>query len=146
MKRVALGLALLALMASPVVQAEEPAKPSVDQIVKDIAAIGPDALLARVKQLKDEAANLNKAAGELRKQADGLDGQANALRAQIAAVEKFTTELVNAMAPPAPPAAPAPATPAAQPAPAAAAPAPAAEPAPAAAAPPAEAAPAKPKE
>jgi hypothetical protein len=50
MKRIGMMLMILGLMVSPVVQSEEPAKPSVDQIVKDIAAIGPDALLARVKQ------------------------------------------------------------------------------------------------
>ena len=100
MKRVTVVLMMMALIATPAVLAEDPPKPSVDQIVKDIAAIGPDALLARVKQLKDEVAKLNGQAGELRKQADGLDGQANALRTQIAAVEKFTNELVAAMAPP----------------------------------------------
>ncbi len=148
-----------ALLAAPLAWTQDaPPPPDVNAVIEQMAAVGPDALLARVKELKAAEGDLVKQATDLRTQADQKDAEANALRARIAAVEKFTTDLAAMSAPPAP-AAPAPAeaapAPAPAPAEAAAAPAPApaemaaAAPAPAEAAPapapaPAEAAPATP--
>ncbi len=102
--------------------AQEPAKPDVDAVVEQIAAIGPEALVARVKELKAAEGNLKQEAVQLRQQADAKDKEAEAIRNRVAAVEKFLTDL-NAVMNPQPPAEPA-AQPAADPAPA-----PAAEPA-----------------
>jgi len=143
-----------ALLAAPIAWTQDaPPPPDVNAVIEQMAAVGPDALLARVKELKAAEAELLKQAADLRTQADQKDAEVNALRARIAAVEKFTSDLAAMSAPPAPPAPPAEAQPAAAP-PAEAAPAPA--PAEAAAAPapapaemaatpaPAEAAPAAP--
>jgi hypothetical protein len=152
-----------AVLAAPLVWAADappaPPAPDVNAVIEQMAAVGPTALLARVKELKAAEAELGTQAKALRQQADQKDAEAAALRGRIAAVEKFTADLA-AMAAPAPvtpaapaaaaaapvPAAPADAAPAAATAaaaPAQAAPAPAA-PAPAASAPaaPAPAAPA----
>jgi pyruvate dehydrogenase E2 component (dihydrolipoamide acetyltransferase) len=147
MKKIILAAALL---AAPLVSAQDaPAAPDVNAVIEQMAAVGPEALLARVKELRAAEADLAGQATALRQQADQKDAEAAAVRARIAAVEKFTGELAAMIAPPpAPPAAEA--QPAAAPAPAEAAPAPAeaapAAPAPAEAAPapaPAEAAPAE---
>lgn len=130
-----------ALLAAPLAWTQDaPPPPDVNAVIEQMAAVGPDALLARVKELKAAEADLVKQAADLRAQADQKDADVNALRARIAAVEKFTADLAAMSAPPPPPAE---AQPAAAP-PAEAAPAPAetaAAPAPEAA-PPAEAAPA----
>jgi hypothetical protein len=130
---------------------DDPPKPDVNKVIEDMAAVGPEQLLARVQELKNAEQELIKQAADLRAQADQKDAEVNALRARIAAVDKFTTELAAAMAP-APAAAPAPVAEAAPaPTPEAVAPPPpaaemaAATPAPAPeATPPAEAAPAPP--
>jgi 2-oxoglutarate dehydrogenase E2 component (dihydrolipoamide succinyltransferase) len=121
---------------------DDPPKPDVNKVIEDMAAVGPEQLLARVHELKAAEQELLKQATDLRTQADQKDAEVAALRARIAAVEKFTTELAAAMAP-APPAAPAPVAEAAPaPAPEAVAPpAPAAEMAAATPAPAPEAAP-----
>lgn len=116
---VAVALFAIAVVTPGYSQAEGP---TVDQVISDLAAIGPEVLLARVKDLKTQAANLTTQAAEMRKKAGELDAQAANLKKQIEAVEKFTTELAKAMNP-APAPAPTPATPAAAPAPAPATPA-----------------------
>ncbi len=121
-----------ALLMSGAAWTDEAPKPDVNKVIEDMAAIGPEQLLARVNELKAAEQEYVKQAADLRAQADQKDAEVAALRARIAAVEKFTTELAAAMAP-APP--PAPAAEAAAP-PAEAAPAPPA--AEMAAAPPAE--------
>lgn len=133
--KLSVAVALAALSLAPQTFAEGEA-PSVDKVITDLAAIGPDALLARVVELKTQVATLTTQANEMRTKAGELDAQAAALTAQIAAVEKFTTELAKAMNP----------SPPAEATPAEAAPAPAAEAAAPAAAPAAEAAPAAPVE
>jgi len=132
-----------AMFAAPFVAAQDaPPAPDVNAVIEQMAAVGPEALLARVKELRAAETDLVGQAAALRQQADQKDAEAAAVRARIAAVEKFTGELAAMITPPPAPA-PAEAQPAAAPAPAEAAPAPAeAAPAPA----PAEAAPAAPAE
>lgn len=125
LRRISIFTVLLAAIVMVPVHAEDPSV--LDKVIADLAKVGPDALLARVKELKDKSVALNKEAAGLRTKADQLDAQAATLKAQVDAVEKFTTELAKAMAPPPAPA-PTPAAPAATPAPAPAKPA---EPAPA---------------
>jgi 2-oxoglutarate dehydrogenase E2 component (dihydrolipoamide succinyltransferase) len=122
MKTLFLAAALMAAVGAWAQDA--PPAPDVNKVIEDMAAIGPDALLARVKELKAVEQNTVQQAAELRAQADQKDSEANALRARIAAVEKFTAELTAAMTPPAPKPAPE-ATPAAAPPPAEPVPAPA---------------------
>ncbi len=143
MKKLILAAAIL---AAPLASAQDaPAPPDVNAVIEQMAAVGPEALLARVKELRAVETDLVGQATALRQQADQKDAEAAALRARIAAVEKFTGDLAALTAPPPAPA-PVEAQPAAAPAPAEAAPAPAeiaaapADAAPAAA--PAEAAPA----
>lgn len=128
-----MGLALVALIAAAPAFADEAPKPDVNKVLEDMAAIGPDALLARVKELRATEQQLKNQAAELRKQADQKDAEAAALRKRIETVEKFTADLVAATKPPEPKPAPE-AKPAAQPAPAKPepqpAPAPAEQPAP----------------
>ena len=134
LKRSILAIALTMGLMPGLALAEGEAAPTVDKVMADLAAVGPDALLARVKELQGQVDNLNAQAAAKRKEADQLVAQGEALKKQIAAVEKFTAELAKAMAPPPPPE-PTPAAPAAAPA----------EPAPATP-PPAEPAPEQPKE
>ena len=135
MKKLILAAAIL---AAPLAWTQDaPKPPDVNAVIEQMAAVGPEALLARVKELKTAETDLAGQAAALRQQADQKDAEAAALRARIAAVEKFTGDLA-AMA--APPPAPVAAQPAAAPTPAAPAMAPAAAPTPA----PAEAAPAAP--
>ena len=145
MRRVLIIAAVTLTAAGSWGQEAAPA-PDVNQVIEQMAAVGPEALLARVKELKSAEQGLVKQAGDLRAQADQKDKEAEALRARIAAVEKFTAALAAAMAPPPLPElakeakaepAPAPAEAAPAPPPAEAAAPPAEQPAP-----PAEAAPA----
>jgi uncharacterized protein (DUF3084 family) len=100
--------------------------PNVDAVMDQVAAVGPDALIARVKELKAAEEQLKKESAELRQQADQKDKAAEQMRTRIAAVEKFLNELNVAMNPQPAPAEEA--TPAAEEAPAEApAPAPAEE-------------------
>ena len=87
----------------------------VSKVVDDIAALGPEALLAHVKGLKTKEQALKSQAEDLRKQAATMDAQATAMRARVEAVEKFTSELAALLAPPAPAPPVAPAEPAAAP-------------------------------
>ncbi len=89
---------IAALMALPVAADEAP-KPDVNKVIEEIAAVGPDALLARVQELKASERQLKKQAADLRKQADQKEAEAARLRQRIAAVEKFTSELVAATKP-----------------------------------------------
>lgn len=131
-------LIVAAILTAPFAWTQDaPAPPDVNAVIEQMAAVGPEALLARVKELRTAETDLVGQAAALRQQADQKDAEAAALRARIAAVEKFTGDLAAMIAPP-PAAAPVAAQPAAAPAPAEAAPAEAAAPAPA----PAEAAPA----
>lgn len=131
MRTIAILLAAaLVSLAQPGAMAQD--APNVDTVMDQVAAVGPDALIARVKELKAAEAALKNEAAELRKQADQKDQAAAQMQTRIAAVEKFLTDL-NAAMNPAPPA-PAEAKPAAEAAPA---PAPAEE-KPAEATPPAE--------
>ena len=104
LQRISMLTALLVTTILLPVHAEDP--PALDKVIADLAAVGPEALLARVKELKAQSVALNKEATDLRTKADQLDAQSTALKQQIAAVEKFTTELAKAMAPPAPAPAP----------------------------------------
>lgn len=110
------GLILVAMLAALPAASEEPAKPDVNKVIEEIAAVGPEALLARVKELKSAQEQLKKQAADLRKQADQKDAEAKQLQARIAAVEKFTSDLMAAAKPAEPKPAPE-AKPAAQPAP-----------------------------
>ena len=76
--------------------------PDVNKVIEDLAAVGPDALLSRVKELKQSEQALKDEAAALRAQADAKEAEAAAARARIEAVEKLTTELATAMTPPQP--------------------------------------------
>ena len=124
--RTVLILSVLALAASGMAWAEDPPVPDIDKVVADIAAVGPEALLAHVKGLKTKEQELKAQAEDLRKQAGKKDAEAARMRKRIDAVDKFTTELAAVLNPPPPvetPAAPPPAEAAATPAEPAAAPA-----------------------
>ena len=124
--RTVLILSVLALAAYDMVWAEDPPVPDIDKVVADIAAVGPEALLAHVKGLKTKEQELKAQAEDLRKQAGKKDAEAARMRKRIDAVDKFTTELAAVLNPPPPvetPAAPPPAEAAATPAEPAAAPA-----------------------
>ena len=101
MKRmIVLGAAVL--MAMPVF-AEEPAAPpapNVDQVLSDLAKIGPDALVARVNELKAAIAAKEKEAADLAAQSEAKKKEAEALKAQVATIEGFTKAVTAAMAPP----------------------------------------------
>lgn len=104
-----LGFFIFASIPAPAQEA-----PNVDSLLKSLADIGPDALINRVNELKAEAETKSAEAVELRKKAEELDALAVALRQQIETIVKFTTTLVETMAPkpsaPAPETAPAPAS------------------------------------
>ena len=117
---------MLGLAAPGTAWAEDPPAPDINKVVADIAAVGPEALLAHVKGLKTKEQELKAQAGELRKQAGKKDAEAEKLRKRIEAVDKFTTELAAVLNPPPPIetlTAPPPAEPAPTPAEPAAAPA-----------------------
>ena len=124
--RTVLIFSVLALAAPGVAWAEDPPVPDINKVVADIAAVGPEALLAHVKGLKTKEQELKAQAEDLRKQAGKKDAEAARMRKRIDAVDKFTTELAAVLNPPPPvetPAAPPPAEAAATPAEPAAAPA-----------------------
>ena len=124
--RTVLILSVLGLAASGMAWAEDPPTPDINKVVADIAAVGPEALLAHVKGLKGQEQELKAQAEDLRKQAGKKDAEAERMRKRIDAVDKFTTELAAVLNPPPPvetPAAPPPAEAAATPAEPAAAPA-----------------------
>ena len=123
--RTVLILSVLALAGPGMAWAEDPPAPDIDKVVADIAAVGPEALLAHVKGLKTQEQALKAQAEDLRKQAGKKDAEAQRMRKRIDAVDKFTTELVAVLNPPPPvetPAAPPPAAPEPTPAVPAAAP------------------------
>lgn len=85
-----------------------PASASVDQILQELSTIGPEALAARVNEMKTQSQQLGVQAAELRTKAAELDAQVQAITAQVETVEKFTAALSAAMQPEAVPAPPAP--------------------------------------
>ena len=114
--RIALIFAMLGVAAPGMTWAEDPPPPDINKVVEDIAAVGPEALLAHVKGLKIKEQELKAQAEELRKQAGNKDAEAARLHKRIEAVDKFTTELAAVLNPAPPPEVPA-APPSAEPAP-----------------------------
>lgn len=92
------------LLAFGAAAQDAPESPDVNQVIEDMAAVGPDALLSRVKELKQSEQALKAEADALREQAAQKEAEAEAMRARIQAVEQFTNELATAMSPPPPPA------------------------------------------
>lgn len=81
---------------------DESESPDVNRVIEDMATVGPEALLSRVKELKQSEQALEDEAAALRAQADQKEAEAAATRARIEAVERFTSELATAMNPPQP--------------------------------------------
>ena len=98
--RTVLIFAVLGLAAPGMAWSEDPPPPDINKVVADIAAVGPEALLAHVKGLKTKEQELKAQAEELRKQAGNKDAEAARMRKRIDAVDKFTTELAAVLNPP----------------------------------------------
>jgi hypothetical protein len=103
------------------------AAPNPDAVLDQLVQMKPEDVAAKLKEMKDQAAQLNAQAAEQRKKADELDGQVKAVGAQLAALEAHVKALGAVFGTPAAapeamaaaaPAAAAPAAPAAAPAPA----------------------------
>lgn len=81
--------------------AEEPAGPNVDKVLEELATIGPEALVARVKEMQAQVDAKQKEAADLRAKAEAAQAEAEALKQRIATIEGFTKAVNDAMAPPA---------------------------------------------
>lgn len=95
--------AVAALAAAPIAWAEEaaaPEEPSVDGVLSELAAIGPDALAERVAEMHAQVEQLNQRAVELRGQADSLEAEAVAMQQRVATIEGFVGKVAEAMNPP----------------------------------------------
>lgn len=104
-----LPIALLcaAALIAPAAIAEEEAKPAepqgpnIDKVLEELSKIGPEALVARVNELKAQVAAKEKEATDAQAAADAKKAEVAALKAKIATIENFTKAVTAAMAPPA---------------------------------------------
>jgi len=98
---VAIAFAAPAAMAQDEeAKAEEAAQgPNVDKVLEELAAIGPEALLKRVDEMKAQVKATEEEAAKLRSQADAKAKEAEALKQRIQTIEKFTADLNKAMNP-----------------------------------------------
>ena len=72
----------------------------VDKVMEGFAALGPEALLARLSELRKQTIDLSNEAKALREKAAELDQRSTAIRKRIDAVESFTAALAALMNPP----------------------------------------------
>lgn len=94
-----IGTIAAALLSLCAFAQDAPPAPDVNKVIEDLATVGPEALLSRVKELKTAEQALKDEAAALRAQADQKDAEAAAARARVEAVERFTNDLATAMAP-----------------------------------------------
>lgn len=81
--------------------AADPAAPTPDAVIAELMKIGPDALAARVAELKTAIEEKTKQAQDLRAQADRLDAETKAFAAQLAALDGHVKALSAVLGTPA---------------------------------------------
>jgi len=95
MKRILAGLAVVGVAWAPGASADDA---KVNQLIEEIAEVGPEALVARVAELKKQEEALRKEAETLRKQAAEKEAAAKATQKRVQAVETFLAKMAE-MAP-----------------------------------------------
>ncbi len=97
-------LAALLLLGAPLAtgQEEAPAEgPNIDNVLAELAKIGPEALIAHVKKLREDIDRLKQEAEAARQQAEQLEAQSAQTQKRVLTIEAFMASVGEAMAPPA---------------------------------------------